>query len=653
MITYSDFEQFAQNFQREVSDAAQDPESESFMEEQFTEKYLDRLTDIGVIEDYNLSRLEGKSFKINAYNNNLNTQNNCDNEGIFFDLFVTIYTNNYCRTNVTKTEINSHIKKVRTFFSNALTGKYRKIEESNPAFDLADTIYNNWENIVGVNLYIITDGSVSIDSIPDATEGQIRLSHHIWDLKRVFRHLSSGSRPEPIEIDFIKDFGGALPCLEMPIENSQYACYMAIMPGKMVAELYGKYGPKLLERNIRVFLQMKGKVNRGIRETIRTEPGMFLAYNNGISTTAEKVRIEKNSDGIPVITWLRDFQIVNGGQTTAAIHYTFFKEKYDISDVLVQVKLTVLDNQNDMEIIVPKISQYANSQNTIKESDFASNEEFHIEIQKMSRSVWAPAKKGSQRDTHWYYERARGQYQVDKDRELTQKQKGIFSDRNPKNQRFTKTDLAKYENSWDQMPHTVSLGSQKNFRAYILKQKVDPLQIPDKYYFSLIVSKAILFKKTDDIIKKLDFGPYKGNYVTYTVALLSKLTNKRIDLEKIWLEQDLSPALQKFICQLASEVKNKITEGPSGTKNISEWCKKNECWASVQKIRIEIPESLKSELISEGAVKERDEYFGKPGKPVIPDFEYLLEQEIQKRPDKDNDTELIDDSEEDTNQIQE
>ncbi len=634
MTNESDFEQFAENFQRDVIDAAQDPESEAFMEEQFTEKFLDYLTDIAVIEDYILCRLEGKGFKINAYNSNLNTQNNGDKEGIFFDLFISVYTNEYSRIPVTKSDINSYIKKIRTFLSNALNKKYGKIEESNPAFDLADTIYNNRENIVGVNLFIITDGIVKPEPIPDDNEDGIRISYQIWDLKRLFGLASSGNRPEPIEIDFIKDFGAPLTCLEMPNENPRYTSYLAIMPGKMVAELYGKYGPKLLERNIRVFLQMKGKVNKGIRETIHNEPCMFLAYNNGISTTAECVKLEKNSCGIPGISWIRDFQIVNGGQTTAAIHYTYFKEKCDISEVLVQVKLTVLKNQNDMKFIVPKIAQYANSQNRISESDFVSNEEFHIEIQKMSRSVLAPAKKGSQQDTHWYYERARGQYQVDKERERTPKLKAIFSDKNPTHQRFTKTDLAKYENSWDQMPDIVSLGSQKNFRAFVLKQKKGPLQIPDKYYFSLLVAKAILFKKTDGIIKKLDFGPYKGNYVTYTIAILSKLTNKRIDLEKIWKEQDLSPALQKFIGQLASEVRNTITEGPSGSRNISEWCKKKECWESVQKIRIDIPESLKKELISEESVKTRDEYFGKAGNPIIPDIKYLLEEDTVLENDK-------------------
>ena len=94
-------------------------------------------------EDYNLCRLEAKGYKINAYNSNLNSQNNTNNEGIFFDLFVTIFTSEYSQTTVTKTEIGSYIRKLRTFFTNAINKKYGKIEESNPAFDLADTIYKN------------------------------------------------------------------------------------------------------------------------------------------------------------------------------------------------------------------------------------------------------------------------------------------------------------------------------------------------------------------------------------------------------------------------------------------------------------------------------------------------------------------------------
>ena len=470
MTDEGDFEEFSDNFRRDIIDAAQDPESESFKEEQFTEKFLDHLVDIAAIEDYNLCRLAGKGFKINAYNSNLSTQNNNDKEGIFFDLVVSDYTNDYSRATISKNEIQLYAKRLRTFLSVALNKQYSKFEESNPAFDLADTIYKNKENIVGINLFVITDGTAKSDPIPDETEGKIRISYHIWDLNRLFRLVSSGNWPEPIEIDFIKEFGEVVPCLEALGENQRYKTYLAIMPGKMIAGLYGRFGPKLLERNIRVFLQMKSKVNKGIRDTIHNESYMFLAYNNGISTTAEDVKLEKNRSGITGISWLRDFQIVNGGQTTAAIHYTSFKEKCDISEVQVQVKLTVLKNQDDMKFIVPKIAQYANSQNKISESDFVSNEEFHIEIQKVSRTVWA-AKKGSQLETHWYYERARGQYQVDKERELTAKQKKVFSERNPPGQKFTKTDLAKYENSSGSVSGCCQSGESEEFPCLCNKTK--------------------------------------------------------------------------------------------------------------------------------------------------------------------------------------
>ena len=207
MTDEGDFEEFSDNFRRDIIDAAQDPESESFKEEQFTEKFLDHLVDIAAIEDYNLCRLAGKGFKINAYNSNLSTQNNNDKEGIFFDLVVSDYTNDYSRATISKNEIQLYAKRLRTFLSVALNKQYSKFEESNPAFDLADTIYKNKENIVGINLFVITDGTAKSDPIPDETEGKIRISYHIWDLNRLFRLVSSGNRPEPIEIDFIKEFG--------------------------------------------------------------------------------------------------------------------------------------------------------------------------------------------------------------------------------------------------------------------------------------------------------------------------------------------------------------------------------------------------------------------------------------------------------------
>jgi len=233
---------------------------------------------------------------------------------------------------------------------------------------------------------------------------------------------------------------------------------------------------------------------------------MFLAYNNGISATAQDIQFDNIENKIPRIVSIHDFQIVNGGQTTAGIHYTSVKEKYDISSVFVQVKLTVLKDQNDVDKIVPKISEYANSQNKINAADFTSNDPFHIELEKLSRRIWARTISGSQMETHWYYERTRGQYQVDKIREKTPKNIKIFSERNPISQRFAKTDLAKYENSWDRLPYIVSLGAEKNFYEFVQLHEDIDISKPDERFFTSLVAKAILFKTTDKIVQSQNSG---------------------------------------------------------------------------------------------------------------------------------------------------
>jgi len=597
MTSNTTFEEFAESFHQDVKAQSQDVETEYFEEEQFTELMLLFLADISEIDDFEICSHQARGIKVNAYNFSNETNSR---EGIFLDLFVSSYTGEFPPLSISKTEIQTQFKRLQTFFNNAVTHNYLNLEESSPAFDLSDKIYQLRENILRVRLFVLTDGIANIGVMENETQGSVIISYHIWDMPRLYRLYISGNRPEPIEIDFKNKFGQSIPCLPMPVDNSHYTTYLAILPGKMLSDMYSEYGPKLLERNVRAFLQMKGKVNKGIRDTIKTEPHMFLAYNNGISATAEHIKFETLENGVPGIISIHDFQIVNGGQTTAGIHYTSVKEKCDISSVFVQVKLTVLKNQTDIEKIVPKISEYANSQNKINAADFTSNDPFHIELEKLSRRIWAPTRGGSQQETHWYYERARGQYQEDKIREKTPKQKRLFADRNPTSQRFAKTDLAKFENSWDQLPHIVSLGAEKNFHEYVQRHE-DEISKPDQSYFTLLVAKAILFKRTDKIVQSQKFGGYKANIVAYTIALLSKMTDKRINLQRIWKDQNISPALEDYITILTKEIQ-KIIINPPGGKNVTEWCKKKECWDQIQKLKIEIPELLKSELLAEKAI---------------------------------------------------
>jgi len=593
----TDLDLFAEKFRQDIIAGSRDTDAEAFSEEQFTNLMMEYLADAGEIDDREICTHQARGIKVNGYA--------LFNDNETLDLFVSYYTGECPPVRVTKGDLQQQLKRLKTFFDRAIRRDYTNLEESSPAFDLADRIYQLRNRLTHVRLFVLTDGIAGIDAIEDEDCGSYRISSHVWDMQRLHRLVSSENRPEPIEIDLVSEFGKPLLCLPMPEENPVYTSYLSIIPADVLADLYGKFGPRLLERNVRAYLQMRGNVNKGIRDTVLNQPHMFLAYNNGISATAENVELVDTDSGMPGIRRIRDFQIVNGGQTTASIYHARTKDKKDVSGAYVQVKLTVLKNPEDIDYIVPKISECANSQNKINTADFTSNDPFHVTIQKLSRQMWAPAKRGSQLETHWYYERARGQYQDDKARKITPKQRRVFGEQNPTGQRFTKTDLAKFEQSWDQLPHIVSLGAEKNYRDFIIRYRERGEFVPDARHFRLLIAQAILFRRTDKIVQALKYGGYKANIVTYTVALLSNLTNQRIDLERIWKEQGLSPALEDAIISLSRVVQLHITTPPGG-KNITEWCKKEECWDSLLKKNTPLPDALKPELVDDKTVRARD-----------------------------------------------
>jgi AIPR protein len=184
--------------------------------------------------------------------------------------------------------------------------------------------------------------------------------------------------------------------------------YLSVVPAVQLAAIYDRWGSRLLEQNVRSFLQARGNVNRGIRNTLEREPEMFFAYNNGITATAEAIESETTEQGL-VITNIHNLQIVNGGQTTASIHLAS-RQKVDLFRVFIQMKLSIV-GPDLAEKIVPKISQYANSQNRVNAADFFANHPFHVRMEEFSRRLYAPSPEGNFRESKWFYERARGSYQ--------------------------------------------------------------------------------------------------------------------------------------------------------------------------------------------------------------------------------------------------
>jgi hypothetical protein len=361
----------------------------------------------------------------------------------------------------------------------------------------------------------------------------------------------------------------------------------------VLADIYEQYGPRLLELNVRSFLQARGKVNQGIQTTIREEPHRFLAYNNGISMTASRVDLEPLPDGGQGVVRIHDLQIVNGGQTTASLHYARIKPKRNdaiLEGINVQAKLSVVPEDMLLEL-VPRISEYANSQNTVKTADFSANHPFHIELQRLSRTTLSPAADGSQRSTRWFYERARGQYADAVANKRTAAEQREFRSEHPPNQVIKKTDLAKYELSWAQRPDLVALGAEKTFREFMLRLNDRPEFKPDGNYFEQIVAKAILFQKVESVTRGLQLGGYKSQTVAYTVAFISRRTAQQIDLGRIWKAQDISETLREVVEGLAPKIHARLIAS-AGTSNVAEWAKKDAAWQAIQTIAWEPDEKL-------------------------------------------------------------
>jgi len=358
-----------------------------------------------------------------------------------------------------------------------------------------------------------------------------------------------------------------------------------------LASIYERFGSRLLEQNVRSFLQFNGKINKGIRITIMKEPEMFLAFNNGIAATADEIELEDSEDGSgKIISVVKDLQIVNGGQTTASLYHTQKKDKADISNIFVQVKISVVKNKEKFSEIVSRISEYANTQNKVSVSDLSSNRPYHIELEKLSRNIFTPITDSKPIQTKWFYERARGQYKnaILKDG-FTPSRKKAFDLKNPKHQLFTKEELAKYINAYQEIadgkkiligPHYVVRGNQKNyvqFMNYCLEKKINNV------YFEDTIAKAILYRAAEKAygIKPNAIGDMRYITVPYAITLLNSLTKNQIDLYKIWKAQDVSESLKSLLHVMMSAIEPFIKNtAPGGL--YGEWAKKEDCWMQVK-----------------------------------------------------------------------
>lgn len=452
----------------------------------------------------------------------------------------------------------------------------------------------------------------------------------LWYPERFFE-MENSNNNEPIVIDVEEDYGyKGIPCIKGDIgDNLDYEAYIAIIPGKLLADIYIEHGSRVLEGNVRAFLGTSGSksVNSGIRRTINNDPTKFFTYNNGIATTASDVETEL-IDGQLYITRVVDLQIINGGQTTASLAEAVLKRtNAELEGIYVPMKLTVIDDRESedengirfYDEMVQSIAKFANSQNKVTAADLFSNDPFHIQMEKMSKRFLAPPGQSAV-PTGWYYERSRKKYKQEQVK-LSKDEQKRFMSKYPKAQIITKEQLAMYITAvFSLRPDIVSRGKNWTMKAFgteISEAFRKNRESFNEFYFKKCICAAIIYRSVDYYLEShkdsarnptgfwYKTGGYKLNIVPYSIAkIISSIPSGfSLDWMKIWDKQALSPAFMREI-EIVTKMTNDFICDSNGVI-VTEYCKKLLTWERFRDtIEYKPSADFLKELVSSAEVKE-------------------------------------------------
>lgn len=583
-----DIQEFIQGLYTDIKAAQYEPDnSDKFAESIFTEMVMAHMSDIGMSNEATVCHFEdtwgNAKLKLSGYA--------FTEEGDALDLFISHYEGVNEVTSLPDSKVKKLAEQCLRFVGKCAEGKLSDVIPSNlDAHDLVLLLENLYSSLDQIKLFILTDCKTKSKRFaPREIKGK-EIQLEVLDIERLYNHLSAGKPKDEIAFNVIEKYSASIPCIYIPNENEEYDYALTALPGEMLKYLYERYGDRLLETNVRSFLSQRGKVNKGIRDTLVSEPSRFMAYNNGVVMVVDELSLEKTPDGSTGLAWLKGIQIVNGGQSTASLYFTKRKHKStELDKVKIAAKIIVVKNEDIAESLVADISKYANSQNTVRQADLSSNKPFHVEFEKCADSVFCP--DGMSR---WFYERSAGSYNVMLSRKgITPAKLSKLKKEIPTSRKITKTDLAKYLFAWEMKPHLVSLGGQKNFLAFMEYVESSNLDI-DKEYYKKAIAKTILFKETQKICRRA-FEAFQGNIANYTISVLVLLLGDRISLDLIWQKQSISEQLSAYLVQLAHMVKCEL-EDSAGEKMLSEWAKKELCWSDIRSANYQLPNSIIPEI---------------------------------------------------------
>ncbi|MFT6002417.1 MAG: hypothetical protein ACI95T_001178 [Flavobacteriales bacterium] len=421
----------------------------------------------------------------------------------------------------------------------------------------------------------------------------IVLKKRLIDLNFLYTVLISKGYRDPLEVDFVQLFGNGINAIKAANEK-YFESYLCVLPASLLSRLYKEHSTRLLEKNVRSFLQFRG-VNQGIRDTIRKEPEKFIAYNNGLTITATKGEVE-NVNGQSIINSLFDFQIVNGGQTTASIYFTS-KDGFDVSKVKVVAKISITKeaNEEELEELISKISTYSNAQSRVSKVDLNSRNPQLLKLKSLSDSVLAPS------GNKWFFERVKGEFNTAA--RIAGSNKSRIEKEYPRERRFSKELLAKYYCAWGVEPYLVKKGGEKIFRIFIEELcgegRFKHSKIIDRPFYEELISKVILFRSLEKIYGqgKNSMGQLRSAVVPYSISILnihSDGKKRPFDLLKIWLTEKIEDDLREFF-RVLLRLTDTLIKQYSASDDYGEYSKKKELWEAIKKSK-EIKEFINSDI---------------------------------------------------------
>lgn len=595
-------------------------------ESQFINWMLEKLEDIGELNDpYPVSIVmkgrRGRKMAFDAY-----AYDEADSSLILISSYFSNTHDN--APTLTNTQIEDMYKHMVNFVDEAVNGHMSDYCDDS---DVAITIAKEFAKKIGTGtlnteinrfkFYIISDAvrSTQVKSIERENFLDRPVEICLWTIDRIFHTFASNSS-EIIKIDTANFNCPGIPCLKADIgQNADYDAYLGIVPGQFLADIYLKYGSKLLQGNVRAFLSVRGKVNKGIRDTIMNRPRNFFTYNNGIAVVARSVTFSK--DGSKIISF-SDPQIINGGQTTASLANAVIKkeDKNGMGAIFVPMKLTVLNVEDEMteeqteryNEITKTISQCANSQNAVSEADFFSNHPFHVLMENLSHKVMAPPVDGKPYQTIWFYERSRGKWEQEQ-MKMSPAERKRFGEMNPKTQVIKKEKLAKCLNAVRMNPHQVCQSSAINFSkfaTYIEDLYTTSRDSINEEFFKKGVCSVILFDQLDKIIGKADWYPKGGNkaqIVPYTIAKLFTLLPKGMDIDwrSIWQKQRITSEMAEELERLAYFTHKHLEKEAKGGL-VRSMSRIEATWSNFRKVPYELSDNFLKSLVS-SEIRKSDE----------------------------------------------